>query len=1390
MKKKIMVALTALACIPFAWAAKLADGYVNSETVTLGRWNENFVAVKAHADANHVPLLMFYGSQSCGYCDSMINRGLNSSVFRNWAKEHPICMVFQDKSVLTADAAKNFVKAGATSRDLPYMKIYWLKADGTKIEHAFTGRLGKMPSKVGEERGEQLVNSLELTIGDYFDKKEPVAAFAVGKTEGDRLECEEATKAVRVPVLRTGDVDVITTNAVWADREKLADIVWAPGQIETNVSVAVAGRTVVLELKNAAGEVVDETAITFVGGLRATPANPRWIGEPFGFGEWTCDFDGAKRLAKDAPGAAYTLVSVQGSMWCPDCANTDRNFLELEDDEGCNRFSAWARSNNVALVSMDIPNFTGPNVADARSPTLLTTNAYATTLARATSKENPDVSGADPSLTNKIVRSGLGYMSRKGVSDAEASAVLARFHGLVATDIELGGFHSPEDMNRFRTGVPIFVLLRKDGSVAARFTRFAATSPMLTDREKFGAYLKRFDEMLAIAAETGEHADASEIKNDGPSDVAPELAAGGAATKGEFSHVDQVDTFRLAGLGGNVFERVVVEGDSNLKVAVSFVTRDADGRPSVVGGPVTGTLSDALELGAVFDGPGASFVQVRVVDAGLSADAARAMNFFGYSIRAEEPVFVPGEARAEGQAAADAKTVKMRLVEGTQYRLFGIDTEANGAVLALDKTMGDDAFMTSLTNGDVSVRLAAGAGGKIAYQIWRPGMVGFAEAARTVSEDGKGLRDGWVEIPVTRGLGTAGWIRATISVDADPEKTTLDAARYVFETNAPDGACVLEWADGDTASKIVRVKVVDNGVKDGDGMLLLNMEAVGEFGEDAACAAGRTFILTVTDDDVETGAPTFAEENKAFGVARYVRTGDLAFAVRPGTLEDGKVSFKKRAGAIPSGLKAVWDGTRRALVFAGVPTSKAGTYAADYQVVERRGTKTVAGPVARVTFTVVDPTDVKGSPGTANASLAGSRTFKSLPVVADDKLAGVLRVTIPANGRMSAKYTGTSGAVSFSASSWAGYDAETKTLTCDLVSRTSGYSMHAVIADDGAVFCTIIDANFPDEALTATTDGLVWSKTNTAEDWQGYYTVALPVDAGTVEEGVPNVAPRGSGYLTLKMNTSSSVRSGTVAWSGLLPNGTSVSGSASFDSVRAFFEDGVETRWATLPIFKTSRRDVFSAYLRIGEKAQSKGVRRCVLAMANEGGALFRAQCLHTEKALEGCWVANMGVFGSYYDAKENLGGCCSEGYKTNEPFLSFDVEALGRLFVGTPVVLSPVRTVVSDRSIKIDASAEENPHGARLSLKASTGIVSGSFKLPYIVDEATGKTKTKSVSWKGVIVTGWGAGCGCGDYEIYLPFVSGSYYLDDKVEYRTDAGTKTLSVRRGGMVKVDALGE
>ena len=130
--------------------------------------------------------------------------------------------------------------------------------------------------------------------------------------------------------------------------------------------------------------------------------------------------------------------------------------------------------------------------------------------------------------------------------------------------------------------MPIFVLLRKDGTVAARLTYFGKWSSPMADFN-WDNGIKRFDEMLEIAKDAGDHAEATEIENEDATTTPLSFRANGGSATGEISHTDFQDVFKLEGVGGNALQKVTVIGSSDAVVAVQFMKLNAEGKSEAVG---------------------------------------------------------------------------------------------------------------------------------------------------------------------------------------------------------------------------------------------------------------------------------------------------------------------------------------------------------------------------------------------------------------------------------------------------------------------------------------------------------------------------------------------------------------------------------------------------------------------------------------------------------------------------------------------------------------------------------------------------------------------------------------------------------------------------------------
>jgi hypothetical protein len=158
-------------------------------------------------------------------------------------------------------------------------------------------------------------------------------------------------------------------------------------------------------------------------------------------------------------------------------------------------------------------------------------------------------------------------------------------------------------------------------------------------------------------------------------------------------------------------------------------------------------------------------------------------------------------------------------------------------------------------------------------------------------------------------------------------------------------------------------------------------------------------------------------------------------------------------------------------------------------------------------------------------------------------------------------------------------------------------------------------------------------------------------------------------------------------------------------------------------------------------------------------------KAVNPEKALYGILFE---VYGGIYDSGDSL------------------LQAWDSNFNGTPkIVFDPKMDVSLDLDSKKISISGENNYSATISISRSTGIVSGSVEVPY--QDEDGNEKTYSAKYKGVVLIGWGPGCGCTDtvVDVILPFMSGAYYYADT--FKTDSG-KSVKVNVGSSAEITTV--
>ena len=808
---------------------KAADALAKTGKLELGVWYTGWATCKKYAEDNKVPVLFIWSNHGCihcWYCDSSFTQ----QAFLDWknsksadadAAKVIYCFMAGGESECPDDkqggAAYNWMwKTPSKIGAFPFVTLYWPGhgTDGIVMHKTGDNFCGtKIQNEdTYPERVESIIANMKSAFAGWHPPEEYSYVggwFTQTNYPYATPQAESMTTFVDVRLRRAS---VIPTNQVLkVSGGKLAAAVdlkvdWATNVVEQTVKIEKfndyfqPGADVVLQLmgkdKEGKPAVMSETKVYCFKADEEKPSadNPRWAkDETINFGEWTMNLDKAKeKVRQNGDEKAYTLVLIAGSLWCPDCYNVDHKFLNNP------KFTTWATDNNVALVQIDLPPLTGGTVL---APTLL-------------SREEGTGYFDKDGKTGLFTKSGVGYLTRKMQNDAAAEEVLERNRRLVTTDTAEGGFRRPGD-GEFRPGVPYFLMLRKDGTVAARLTQWAvSTDKDHLDGAKFDNYLKRFDEMLQIADKN-----LTEIENNDPTPANTlVIAANGGVEPASISHTDPKDVFRLGDLGGNALQAVRVTGTSDAKVVVSFLTTNSTGEVETLAN-ATNTLKAGVSLTNLFTRAGDYFVRVEadwVPDedgkfADYVSDSMKVgysgSTFQDYTVEADLLAFVPQEDRATAKPKTGSSSVRMQFEAGEVYRIVGMG-ELCGALTNLTD-VGTDFFMAT-NSGIWEVKLTGGAA-ELTYQKWVAGTVGFAGKSREVDKSDCDMTGRPIEIPVVRSA-KSGSVDVTVVINTnDAQYATLFNRGRIWLTNGTDRASsVLHWDDGDEAEKNVKVWIEDD----------------------------------------------------------------------------------------------------------------------------------------------------------------------------------------------------------------------------------------------------------------------------------------------------------------------------------------------------------------------------------------------------------------------------------------------------------------------------------------------------------------------------------------------------------------------------------------------------
>lgn len=164
--KKALVITASLLMSVMAFAEELS---VSDGEIVLGQWNSNFTEGKRYAEANHIPMVVFWGNEGCGYC-GLLKKAMVKEDFLTWSVNRQLVMIACEGKVGDSYNCWDFAKNA--SGLFPYICVYWPKADGGVVETRFSGRSNKIPVKIGS-LGEKFMQYVDSLIAGYVPGGEP-----------------------------------------------------------------------------------------------------------------------------------------------------------------------------------------------------------------------------------------------------------------------------------------------------------------------------------------------------------------------------------------------------------------------------------------------------------------------------------------------------------------------------------------------------------------------------------------------------------------------------------------------------------------------------------------------------------------------------------------------------------------------------------------------------------------------------------------------------------------------------------------------------------------------------------------------------------------------------------------------------------------------------------------------------------------------------------------------------------------------------------------------------------------------------------------------------------------------------------------------------------------
>lgn len=613
------------------------------------------------------------------------------------------------------------------------------------------------------------------------------------------------------------------------------------------------------------------------------------------------------------------------------------------------------------------------------------------------------------------------------------------------------------------------------------------------------------------------------------------------------------------------------------------------------------------------------------------------------------------------------------------------------------------------------------------------GDIGFVDSILEVSEDCDGRPSKQVAIQVARTNGAAEAVSVRIALDR--QSGAADGrVDWTAVTNAP-----LTWAAGEAGVRTAYLTVYDGEGTEGDLALRFALTDLQAGAADTAIDPSHaSLVVNVYDDDI-------------YGALVY-RNVPYQEAIALTNWQAGaSLTVRRQEGSLPSGITvSVRNGH---LVVSGVPSRVDKTEAVYVVKAWDSNWRYLGSQEIVIAFTVRDADFSATIP-----SLAATQTYRNLPVVdQDDCVRGLLTVTVPATGRLSAKYRSGGETFSYRSSHWSAYLPLEDRMSAALagIGAAAGEMQVELRRAGGTV---TFDDPLGGGPVAVELPTAVWSRQTPATGWKGQYTVQLPQTNRVGQVPFPTNLT-GAAYLALRMTNDVACSRGAMIYAGVLPNGQAVSGSSVLLAEDAFA--------AVLPIFQADSSAAapfsFSGALALAANAATdEGKKWCV------------TDATRVVWAADDSDLVDFEVYGGYYDCR-GIYAAFQVDYRGELDNFYFHADTgsqtYGRYGAGAKMDAVP-STVSADNRPSLVAGAS-NPQHVTLQFSLLTGVVSGTLRIPFADGGET------AVTYRGIALPGWQQ---CGECSGYVtrPWAAGSCSFAD----RKDGSP----CRSGFEVKMDRL--